>query len=141
MDSVLPPPSGQYLISDDFISEEEAKVVKWLDSLEEAKLLAQATQKPIFLDFTGYTCVNCRWMEQNIFALKDIHKTMAEDFILVRLYTDGGQRAEENLQLQIERFNTVALPFYVLLSKDDQFLKSFSGISRNPEEFADFLAL
>ena len=39
----------------------------WIEDYEEALLVADESSKPIFLDFTGYTCTNCRWMEKNIF--------------------------------------------------------------------------
>ncbi|MCP4296765.1 MAG: DUF255 domain-containing protein [Proteobacteria bacterium] len=141
IDSVLPPPAGQHLVSDDFITEEEAKQVVWLTSINEALIIAEKEDKKIFVDFTGYTCVNCRWMEHNTFALKGIHQIMTKNYILVRLYTDGGDDAGKNLNLQIERFNTVALPFYVLLSNKNKVIKKFSGISSSPEEFQDFLRI
>ncbi|MCP4755037.1 MAG: DUF255 domain-containing protein [Proteobacteria bacterium] len=141
IDSVLPPPSGLHLSSDDFVDAEEAHKVKWLDSFEEAEKLAKIENKPILLEFTGYTCVNCRWMEQNILARKDVHRQLATNYVLVRLFTDGGDRASENLRLQIDRFNTVALPFYVILSNKNTPPKRFSGISLNPQDFLDFLAL
>ena len=141
IDSILPPATSQHLTSDDFVTKEESAQIVWLDSFEKAQVLAQQQNRNIFIDFTGYTCVNCRWMEQNIFALKNIHQTMLDNYLLVRLYTDGGENAEKNLALQIKRFNTVALPFYVILSSDGGVLKKFSGISRTPEEFQEFLTL
>ena len=65
----------------------EEKLV-WLDSLELAKAEANKTGKKIFVDFTGYTCTNCRWMEQNIFPDSEV-KELLSRYILVRLYTDG----------------------------------------------------
>ncbi len=101
---------------------------------------ASDEKRLIFLEFTGYTCVNCRWMEQNVLARKDVHGRLAGDYVPARLFTDGGQNAAANIKLQIDRFNTVALPFYVILSPDGKPLKRFSGISRKPKQFLDFLA-
>ena len=52
---------------------------------EKAYIKAKESNKPIFLDFTGYTCTNCRWMEINIFEQKDVVK-LFDQFILVKLY-------------------------------------------------------
>ncbi|MCG8337531.1 MAG: thioredoxin family protein [Proteobacteria bacterium] len=139
IDAVLPPPSGFHLSSDDYVSEEEAKQVVWLDNMDEAQKLALEANKPILLEFTGYTCVNCRWMEQNVLALKSVHESLKNDFILVKLFTDGGDDAKKNLNYQIDTFNTVALPYYVKLGKDSSFISAFSGISLKPQEFLDFL--
>ena len=139
IDAVLPPPSGFHLTSDDYVSEEEAKQVVWLDNMEEAQTLAAQVNKPIFLEFTGYTCVNCRWMEQNVLALKSVHSQLKNDFILVRLFTDGGDDAKKNLNYQIDKFKTIALPYYVKLDNDSSVIAAFSGISLKPQEFIDFL--
>ncbi|MBU3915645.1 thioredoxin family protein, partial [bacterium] len=139
IDAVLPPTSGLHLSTDSFVSIEESKKAKWLNSFEEARKYALLENKPILLEFTGYTCVNCRWMEQNILSRKEIHRQLTDKFILARLFTDGGEDASRNLKLQIEMFKTVALPLYVILSKDGVPQRQFSGISINPEEFLDFL--
>lgn len=139
IDAVLPPPSGQYLNADDFVSPEEVKNTRWLNSLDEALVLSRKENKHIFLEFTGYTCVNCRWMEQNILARKDIHQQLIQNYILVRLFTDERNSVVNNLQLQIDRFNTVALPYYVILSPENVPIRDFSGISLKPADFLLFL--
>lgn len=139
IDAVLPPPSGYHLVSGNRVSQVEAEKMIWLDDLEAARQLAEKEQKPIFLEFTGYTCVNCRWMEQNVLSLKPIHNTLRDDYILVRLFTDGGKDARRNMALQIDRFHTVALPFYVRLAPDNSIQSTFSGISLNPGDFLTFL--
>lgn len=141
IDAVLPPPSGFHLSSKDFISEEEAKKAIWLDDFNQALEIASETNKSILLEFTGYTCVNCRWMEQNVLALKNVHQILLDNFVLVRLFTDGGDNAKQNLDLQINRFQTVALPFYVRINPDNTVHSSFGGISLNAEEFVSFLTL
>ena len=91
----------------------------WYSNLEQAFTEAKLVEKPIFLDFTGYTCTNCRWMETNIFTLKDVEDRFNE-LILVHLYTDGGENHKEYQQYEIERFGTAALPYYVILSHQDE---------------------
>ena len=110
----------------------------WYSNLEQAFTEAKLVEKPIFLDFTGYTCTNCRWMETNIFTLKDVEDRFNE-LILVHLYTDGGENHKEYQQYEIDRFGTAALPYYVILSPQDEVLATFPGLTRDVDEFLDFL--
>ena len=59
-------PKNGYLKHEDFVSREELESLQWLSSIEQA-LMAQTEDKNIFVDFSGKSCLNCRWMEQNIF--------------------------------------------------------------------------
>ncbi|MDT8446415.1 MAG: cytochrome c biogenesis protein CcdA [bacterium] len=140
LDSVLPPPDGHSLVGAEYVSEEEAASLIWNDRFEAAMGQAQASGRPLFLEFTGYTCVNCRWMEQNILAQEPVHRLLKGHFTLARLYTDGGERGPANLDLQIERFKTVALPLYLILSPDGTERARFVGTARSGEEFEEFLA-
>lgn len=100
---------------------------------------AKAENKPLFVDFTGYTCTNCRWMEANIFPRPEI-ETELEKMVLVRLYTDGeGEVYERNLRLEQDMFGTVALPYYAIIGGDGKPVASFAGLTRNAEEFREFL--
>jgi thiol:disulfide interchange protein len=101
---------------------------------------AKQTNKPIFIDFTGYTCTNCRWMEANIFPRAEVKAELAK-FVRVRLYTDGsGSLYESQQKMESDRFGTVALPLYVILSPEDKSAATFPGLTRSPEEFLAFLA-
>ena len=111
----------------------------WLTSLDAGLVLAKETGRPIFIDFTGYTCVNCRWMEKNIFAADEVYEAFQNRFVLVQLYTDGGENAAVNQNLQIERFRTVALPYYVILAPDNSVLAKHAGIVATPGEFLTWL--
>jgi len=111
----------------------------WIENLDEGYILSEELNKPIFIDFTGYTCTNCRWMEINIFEEEDV-KLIFEDFILVKLYTDGKEDIhKKNRKLEIERFGTAALPYYVILSPDDRILGTFPGMDTNKDNFIKFL--
>ncbi|GAB4110561.1 MAG: cytochrome c biogenesis protein CcdA [Acidobacteriota bacterium] len=113
---------------------------EWLDDLQAGLARARAENKPVFVDFTGYTCTNCRWMEANVFTLPAVQKLFRE-YVLVRLYTDGSEpEHHRNRELEQERFQTIALPFYALLSPDDDVIATFPGLTRNRQEFVDFLA-
>ena len=115
------------------------KQEKWIENLDEGYILAKELNKPIFIDFTGYTCTNCRWMEINIFEEEDV-KLLFENFVLVKLYTDGKEDIhKKNRKLEIDRFGTAALPYYVILSPDDKVLGTFPGMDPNKNNFIKFL--
>ncbi|MEA1881578.1 MAG: cytochrome c biogenesis protein CcdA, partial [Candidatus Marinimicrobia bacterium] len=134
--SYLPPKLTQEvgMISEDNGGEE----FLWFTELEDAFVKANTVGKNIFVDFTGYTCTNCRWMESNIFTKVEV-KDRFKDYVLVRLYTDGGNNYREKQQYEIDRFGTAALPYYVILSPEDDVLGKFPGMTRNLEEFLEFL--
>ena len=112
---------------------------QWLDDFQEGLREARKLDKPVFLDFTGYTCTNCRWMEANIFPRSEVRE-LFDQYVLVRLYTDGpGEEHEENQRLESERFGTIALPFYAVVSKDDKIIRTFPGLTRDPQKFIKFL--
>lgn len=112
----------------------------WIDNnLEKALAQAKAENKRVFIDFTGYTCTNCRWMEANVFTKREVETEMSR-FVLARLYTDGeGENYERQQQYQEINFRTVALPFYAILEPDGKTVSTFPGLTRNVPEFVDFL--
>ena len=111
----------------------------WRDDYEAALTEAQAAGKPVFIDFTGYACTNCRWMEANIFPEKEVH-ALLKQFVRVQLYTDGrGEKYERNRDLQEARFGTVALPLYAILSPDGKEIAHFPGMTRDVAMFVRFL--
>ena len=110
----------------------------WNNNLDDAFIIAKEQNKNIFIDFTGVTCTNCRWMETNIFSINSVEELMSE-YVLVSLYTDAGEGYLEKREYQINRFETAALPYYVILDNNDKVLSEFPGLTRNVEEFEDFL--
>ena len=110
----------------------------WNNNLNDAFIIAAEHNKNIFIDFTGVTCTNCRWMETNIFSINSVEELMSE-YVLVSLYTDAGEGYLEKREYQINRFETAALPYYVILDSNDKVLSEFPGLTRNVEEFKDFL--
>lgn len=110
--------------------------LEWLDDYNAALARARAEDRPIFLDITGYTCTNCRWMEANIFSLPEIRRWL-QQFVLVQLHTDGKDK-DRNQKFQVERFGTVELPLYAIISPDDREIARGS-FTRDPDQFARFL--
>jgi thiol:disulfide interchange protein len=111
----------------------------WLQSYPEALAAARQSGQPIFVDFTGVTCTNCRLMEKNIFARQDV-AAIFDDFVLVQLWTDlPTEQSRANQVMQQQRFGTVALPYYAVITPDDKILDTFEGFTRDAEEFKRFL--
>ena len=110
----------------------------WNNNLDDAFIIAKEQNKNIFIDFTGVTCTNCRWMETNIFSINSVEELMSE-YVLVSLYTDAGEGYLEKREYQINRFETAALPYYIILDNNDKVLSEFPGLTRNVKEFKDFL--
>jgi len=116
----------------------EAVESQWSDNYEESLEKAVAEDVPVFVDFTGYTCTNCRAMEATVFPLENIQGKFSQ-MEQVKLYTDGGSKAEENQQLQFDITGTLALPTYVIIDPHTgQVLDQLIGFTR-ASEFEEFL--
>ena len=111
----------------------------WMkNQYREALDLARQQNKLVLVNFTGYTCTNCHWMDANMFPRPEIREAL-QDFVLVELYTDGEDAtAEPNQKLEEEKYGTNSEPFYVILSQDESAVAT-SGFTRSPQEFLDFL--
>ena len=122
------------------IASTDGNVPRWrLNDYDGALAAARNSGKLVFVDFTGYTCTNCRWMEANIFDRPDVSAELGQ-FVLSRLYTDGdGEIYERQQAFQEKAFGTVALPLYAVVDGDGKVRGTFSGLTRNPAEFIAFL--
>ena len=110
-----------------------------LNDYDAALNVARKSGKLVFVDFTGYTCTNCRWMEANIFSRPDVGEQLGQ-FVLARLYTDGeGEIYERQQAFQEKTLGTVALPLYAVVDGNGKVRATFSGLTRDPAEFIAFL--
>jgi thiol:disulfide interchange protein DsbD len=136
LESFLPPPEGAIQAGTTTVDGE----LSWLvNDYPGALAAARREGKEVLVDFTGYTCTNCRWMEANMFPRPDIAREM-ERFVRVRLYTDGqGERFRQQQQLELDLFGTVALPYYAILDSLGAPQAEFLGMTRNSAEFLAFL--
>jgi thiol:disulfide interchange protein DsbD len=133
LDAFLPPANASRTVAQS--SGQEA----WINSYEKALEQARQTHKAVFVNFTGVTCTNCRWMESNMFTDQEI-KDKLGSFILAELYTDRQTPEDEhNSKLQETQFSTVALPLYVIVDADGHLLAQFAGLTRDKNEFISFL--
>ena len=110
----------------------------WSENYEESVDNAIAQNRPLFIDFTGYTCTNCRAMESTVFPQLNIVERF-ERMEKVKLYTDGGARAAENQKFQFELTGTLALPTYAIVDPNTgRVLDQLIGFTR-ANEFEEFL--
>ncbi|MEY2720382.1 MAG: hypothetical protein RLZZ273_1748 [Bacteroidota bacterium] len=113
----------------------------WLHNLDEAKKLAAKEGKPIFIDFTGFACVNCRLMEKDVFPKPEVVEQFKK-FVLVQLYTDRKTEPYITNQNILKTYGTVANPLYVLLRPDGSYVAQTgfqTQFRSNPEMFVGFL--
>lgn len=112
----------------------------WIvNDYDEALAVASASGQPILIDFTGYTCTNCRWMEANMFTRPEVERELAR-YVRVRLYTDGrGELYARHQAKQRDTFGTVALPYYAVLSPEGRPVVAFGGLTRDAAHFVAFL--
>ena len=67
-------------------------------------------------------------------------QSLFQRFVLVRLYTDGTEAIHDaNRRMEEERYSTIALPFYALISPADETIATFPGLTRDKQEFLEFL--
>jgi len=111
----------------------------WLTNYDAALAEATKTNRPVLVNFTGYTCTNCRWMEANMFTRPEISGELSR-FVLVELYTDGTDDSNRrHQQIEQDLFGTVALPYYAILDSGGTPRVAFGGLTRSSEEYLNFL--
>ncbi len=138
LESFLPPREGRVVAGVTAVDGEPSWLV---NDYQAARTLAQDEGRPILIDFTGYTCTNCRWMEANMFPREAIVEEL-EHFVRVRLYTDGvGEPYLSQQRFELETFQTVALPLYAVVDAAGQIYGQFLGMTRDQNEFASFLRM
>ena len=127
--------------------------------LDEAKAYARQQGKPVFIDFTGKTCANCREMEHYVWTDPEVKRLLNEEFVMCSLYADENtiQLPEEewvtdakghvlktlgrkNLNYQKTEFNMNAQPYYVIVNADGKVLtKENYKYDRDVQKFINWL--
>ncbi len=125
---------------------------------DQALACAKEQNKPIFIDFTGHACVNCREMEANVWSDPAVLKMLKEDYIVTALYVDDKETLPENewitsaydgkvkktigakfADMQIAKYNVNAQPYYVLLNPNGEMLVQPKAYDLKVDNFVDFL--
>jgi len=124
---------------------------------EEALAAAKKMNKPVLLDFTGHSCVNCRKMERAVLSKPEVLRDLNQNFILASLYCDdktplpenerytskdGSQvktLGDKNLDLELTRFGAVAQPLYIFVDADGNVLKNAGGFVPDVQRFVNIM--
>lgn len=112
----------------------------WYQTLDAGLEKAQAENRPVFIDFTGESCSNCRAMEDDVFPHAAVKDAFSQ-FVRVQLYTDrrnDGGASRRNQAYQEKTFGDVALPLYAVLSPNGTPSGHIAG-QRGADEFLAFL--
>jgi len=136
----------------------EANVI---NDYEKALQLARDSNKPILIDFTGWACVNCRKMEENVWTQDEVKDLIEKNFILVSLYVDDRQKLKEEDQflfisadgskkpiktigdkfitLQSENFKNASQPLYAIITGNEKLLNLPVGYTPDADKYAAWL--
>jgi thiol:disulfide interchange protein DsbD len=124
---------------------------------------AREVNKPVMLDFTGYTCVNCRKMEENVWSQQGIKDILTQDYVLISLYVDDRSELPADQVTEVPRldgsgrqqtidqvgekwhyfqqrvFQHATQPYYVLVSPEGQTLNPPVAYTPDAEAYEEFL--
>lgn len=128
---------------------------------EKALQLAKEQNKPVLIDFTGWACVNCRRMEENVWINEEVKALMKNDFIVVSLYVDERRKlpvdertdhinsdgttksiitvGDKWATFQAENFYAVSQPQYAIISPDEIALTKTKAYTPSASQFASWL--
>ena len=131
--------------------------LKGFFDMKEAEAYAAKVGKPIFIDFTGHGCVNCREMEARVWSDPTVQQILRDEYVIVALYTDDKMQLPEsdwvvtdsgktlkslgkvNANYALTRFGVNAQPYYVLQGKNGEVLGAPRGYDLSVEGFVNFL--
>lgn len=125
---------------------------------DQALKVSKELKKPLFVDFTGHGCTNCREMENRVWSDPQVLKRLRENFVVVALYVDDkviempkeewytnkdGKEVKllgkKNTEIQTNKFGTNSQPYYVILDGDGNLLVSPRAYDLNVDSFKQFL--
>lgn len=155
------PPPLSYSIYKERAADSKGVEANVMNDYFKALELAKAQHKPLLLDFTGWACVNCRKMEENVWPDDQVKTLITDDYILVSLYVDDRKQLPEAEQflfttnngtkkeiktvgdkfatMQTENFVNNSQPFYVLISPDEKLLTHPVGYTPDAKTYAQWL--
>jgi thiol:disulfide interchange protein DsbD len=126
-------------------------------TFDEALKASKEQGKPVFFDFTGHGCVNCREMEARVWSDPKVLEMLRNDFVICSLYGDDKMEVLEedyvtledgkvlkgmgkiNSRFVMEKFSANAQPFYLVLDSEGNILSGPVGYNLNVDNYVDFL--
>lgn len=155
------PPPLSYSIYEHDSSKGKGVEANVVNDYEKAIRLSKEQNKPLLIDFTGWACVNCRKMEENVWTQPGIKELIEKDFILVSLYVDDRKKLNKNEQfyfttadsskkaietvgdvyatMQSENFKNASQPLYVILNGEEKLMNLPVGYTPNENDYAEWL--
>lgn len=125
---------------------------------EQGLAYAQKVGKPVFIDFTGHGCVNCREMEANVWSDPRVLSRLKNEYVIIALYVDDKTKlpkedwvvseydgktkktlGKKYADFQIARYQVNAQPYYVLLDENEEVLNKPTARDLNIDNFVKFL--
>lgn len=158
--SGFPPPLNYSIYGKNNVREKglEANVV---NDFDKALQMAKDQNKPLLIDFTGWACVNCRKMEENVWTNPEVYNYISKNFILVSLYVDDKEKlpieqrftyttkdgnkkeiitiGDKWATFEAENFNQVTQPLYVILNTQQQLMNTPVGYTPDAKEYKTWL--
>lgn len=129
--------------------------------LSEGLAYAKARNMPVFLDFTGYACVNCRKMEEHVWVKEEVYNILSKEYVVISLYVDDKTELPENEQVtltfktggqkkirtkgdkwaffQTDNFNNNSQPWYALVTNTGTLLNTPVGYTPEVKDYVNFL--
>lgn len=157
--SGLAPPS-HYNLFEDKAQEEYPNCpngIRCFKDYDEGLAYAKAANLPLLIDFTGFGCVNCRKVEENVWVKDEVKNIIAKDYVLVSLYVDDRKKVDTYMSpytgkkirnvggkwadFQAHFFNEQSQPLYVLVDNDGTVLHRPIGYkeAKDPADYVKFL--
>ncbi len=127
---------------------------------EEGMAYAKKVGKPVLVDFTGWTCVNCRKMEENVWPKPDVYKRLTDKYVLISLYVDDKGLLPANEQsistssgtskkiktlgnkfsaMEVNNYDINSQPYYVLLDNHGKILAKPRGYTPDDKQYVRYL--
>ncbi len=131
--------------------------------LEQGIIAAKSENKPILLDFTGWACVNCRKMEEQVWSTSNVYDMLQDNYIIISLYVDDKKELPKDEQFQYLRtngtvkdienigdkwgtlqtinFKNNSQPYYILLDHNMGLLNTTNAYESNADAYFNWLEI
>jgi thiol:disulfide interchange protein len=157
--SGFPPPLSNSIYGKENV-EGKGLEANLINDYNQALQLAKAQNKPLLIDFTGWACVNCRKMEENVWTQQEVYDYIKENFILLSLYVDDKARlpvekrftyntkqgskeivtiGDQWATFQTENFQKQSQPLYVVIDTSERLLTNPVGYTPDVKKYLDWL--
>lgn len=137
----------------------EANVI---NSYNKALEMSRAQKKPLLIDFTGWNCVNCRKMEEQVWTQPEVYNYIKQHFILVSLYVDDKEKLPVDERIynylttdgaikdiitvgdkwatfETENFKSASQPLYAIITNNETLANDVIGYTPNENDYLEWL--